>query len=68
MNYIEPAETQDKIAALAARFQEGQFTETVYRASLYAKGLRGDDIDHIVNRQMEIYSEQPRRKIHGPRG
>lgn len=47
-------DTEDKIAALAVRFQDGEFTETVYRASLYSKGLRGDDIDHIVNRQLEI--------------
>lgn len=49
-------DTADKIEALAVRFQAGEFSETVYRASLYAKGLRGDDIDHIVRRQMEIYS------------
>lgn len=49
-------DTEDKIEALAIRFQAGEFSETVYRASLYAKGLRGDDIDHIINRQMEICS------------
>lgn len=47
-------DTADKIEALAARFHAGEFSETVYRASLYAKGLRGDDIDHIVKRQLEI--------------
>lgn len=44
----------DKIAALAVRFQAGDFSETVYRASLFAVGMRGDDIDHIVNLQLEI--------------
>lgn len=48
------ANTKDKIEALALRFRAGEFSETVYRASLYANGLRGDDIDHIVRRQMEI--------------
>lgn len=48
------SDTEDKISALAVRFQDGEFTETVYRASLYAMGIRGDDIDHIVNRQQEI--------------
>lgn len=59
-------DTEDKIEALAARFQAGEFSETVYRASLYAKGLRGDDIDHIVRRQMEIKLERPHRKIRSP--
>lgn len=44
---------RDKIDALAVRFQDGEFTETVYRASLYASGLRGSDINHIVNRALE---------------
>jgi hypothetical protein len=42
------ADRADKIEALKARYQEGQFTETVFRASLYAIGLRGADIDDIV--------------------
>lgn len=42
------AEQPDKIEALKARYQEGQFTETVFRASLYAIGLRGTAIDEIV--------------------
>lgn len=40
---------RDKIDALAVRFQHGEFSEAVYRASLYANGLRRDDIDYIVN-------------------
>lgn len=51
-------DTEDKIAALAVRFQDGEFSEPVYRASLYAKGVRGDAIDHIVNRQQEILTCQ----------
>lgn len=58
---------RDKIDALAVRFQHGEFSETVYRASLYANGLRRDDIDYIVNQQMDIYLEQSRRKIRSPR-
>ena len=54
-------DTEDKLAALAVRFQDGEFSETVYRASLHAAGLRGDDIGHIVNRQMEIAYEKPAR-------
>ena len=59
-------DTEDKIEALAARFQAGEFSETIYRASLYAKGLRGDNIDHIVRRQMEIKLGQEPARI--PRG
>lgn len=59
-------DTEDKIAALAARFRDGEFTEPVYRASLYATGMRGSDIDHIVNRQMEIARGQKPARI--PRG
>lgn len=46
-------DTEDKRDALAARFQAGEFSETVYRASLFATGLRGADLDHIVREQME---------------
>lgn len=59
-------DTADKIEALAVRFQAGEFSETVYRASLYAKGLRGDDINHIVRYQMEIKLGQEPARI--PRG
>lgn len=59
-------DTEDRIEALAVRFQDGEFSETVYRASLYAKGLRGDDIDHIVRRQMEIkIGQEPARISRG---
>lgn len=63
---LDANDRPDKIDALAVRFQDGEFTETVYRASLYAKGLRGADIDHIVNRQMEIYLGKKSARI--PRG
>lgn len=46
--YRRFAEQADKIEALKARYQDGQFTETVFRASLYAVGLRGAAIDEIV--------------------
>ncbi len=57
---------EDKIGALALRFQAGEFSETVYRASLFSAGLRGADIDHIVRRQMEIARGQKSARI--PRG
>lgn len=44
---------EDRRAALATRFQAGEFSETVYRASLFVTGLRGADLDHIVREQME---------------
>lgn len=53
----DAADRRDKIDALAVRFQHGEFSETVYRASLYATGLRRDDIDHIIYQQMEILHE-----------
>lgn len=56
-------DTEDKLAALATRFQDGEFSETVYRASLFALRLRGDDIDHIVNRQQEISLGQKSARI-----
>jgi hypothetical protein len=46
--------TADKVATLAERFHEGQFTETVYRASVYALGFRGVAIDEIVKPQLEL--------------
>jgi len=38
------AERADKIDALHRRFHDGEFTETVYRASLFALGLRNDEL------------------------
>lgn len=45
--------TAEKVAALSERFHEGQFTETVYRASIFALGFRGDAIDEIVKPELE---------------
>ena len=39
---------QERIEARSAEFKAGEMTEAVYRASLYALGLRLDDIDHQV--------------------
>lgn len=47
-NFTDPGDRERKIGALCERYQEGQFTETVFRASLYAVGLRGTAIDEIV--------------------
>lgn len=60
MNRTEPRATEEKIEALRARYQEGQFSEIVFRASLYAIGLRGDDISQIVRD-----TPPPERKSHG---
>jgi hypothetical protein len=57
--------TADKVAALAERFHEGQFTETVYRASIYALGFRGSAVDEIVKPELDIQHE--RQKINSPR-
>lgn len=45
-------------SALESRFQAGEFSVDVLRASLYAKGLRGDDLSHRVRRQEEILYER----------
>lgn len=52
---LNSTETADKLAALAERFHEGQFSEHVYRASVYALGFRLDAIDEIVKPQLEIF-------------
>lgn len=44
----------DKTAALAERFHDGEFSETVYRASLFALGWRGADLDSIMKQELEI--------------
>lgn len=38
----------EKAAALAIRYRDGEFSETVYRASLFAIGYRGDAIRTII--------------------
>lgn len=55
---------ESAFSALASRFQADEFTETVYRASLFAKGLRGDAINTRVREQLEI---KHGRKIRGNR-
>lgn len=56
---------EDKIDALAVRFQAGEFSETVYRASLIGLA-RPDEINNIVRRQLEIQHGQKSSRI--PRG
>lgn len=43
----------ERIDTLKERFREGQFSENVFRASLFAIGLRGDDIASIVYEEKE---------------
>lgn len=45
-------------SALESRFQAGEFSVDILRASLYAKGLRGDTLSHRVRRQEEILYER----------
>lgn len=59
-------DTADKIEALAIRFQAGEFSETVYRASLFALGLRGDAIDEIAKPQLEIKWQKTRSNFRKP--
>lgn len=51
-------DTADKVAALAARFHEGQFSETVYRASIFALGFRGEAIEEIIKPELEKQYER----------
>lgn len=55
------AELDERIEALAIRFQDGEFSETVYRASLFALGRRGSEIDEIVKPQLEILHDRRKR-------
>jgi hypothetical protein len=49
---------ENACSALESRFQAGEFSVDVLRASLYAKGLRGDTLSHRVRRQEEILHER----------
>ncbi|HKY85825.1 MAG TPA: hypothetical protein VJL90_03590 [Pseudorhodoplanes sp.] len=55
------ADIEERIEALAIRFQDGEFSEAVYRASLFALGRRGSDIDEIVRPQLEIQHDRRKR-------
>ncbi len=48
MTIISFKERQERIAARAAEHKSGELTEAAFRASLYAMGLRNDDIGHEV--------------------
>lgn len=39
---------QERIEARGAEYKAGEISEAVFRASLYALGLRLDDLDHEV--------------------
>jgi hypothetical protein len=47
-----------EIEALRTRFLDKEFSETVFRASLHCKGLRGDELNQIV-RDTIILMERP---------
>lgn len=65
MRYRSAEERESAFSALASRFQAGEFTETVYRASLFALGERGDELDRIVRHQSEIRNEKSPRLSRG---
>ena len=44
----------DRIAALSTRFREREFSEDVYRASLFALGLRGSELEEIIANDIPI--------------
>lgn len=48
MTIISFRERQERIAARAAEHKAGELTEPAFRASLFALGLRNDDISHEV--------------------
>lgn len=51
----------ERIAAITTRFRHNEFSEAVFRASLFAIGLRGDDIASIVYEEKEkIYEASSR--------
>lgn len=45
---------ESAFSALASRFQADEFSEHVLRASLFAKGMRGDELETFVQDQLEI--------------
>lgn len=58
--------TADKVAALTERFREEQFSEIVYRASIYALGFRGGAIDEIVKPELEKQYERNQNATRRP--
>lgn len=56
MTYHE-RDTDEELAALSTRFRDHEFTEDVYRASLFAKGIRGPDIEEIVAADLAIRAQ-----------
>jgi hypothetical protein len=38
----------EAISAISTRFKDGEFSETVLRASLYGLRLRGDELEQAV--------------------
>lgn len=60
------SDTADRAEALTTRFRAQEFTETVYRASLYALGLRGAEIDEIVKPELELKWQKTRSPSRRP--
>lgn len=62
MAYQTHGEKAEQQEALRTRFHDGEFSETVYRASLYALGWRGADLDHIMKQELEIQYERQKAR------
>lgn len=63
MSRFTDEELQERTTALAIRFAAGEFTETVYRASLFALGWRGDQLDTIANHTIREIQNARRKGI-----
>ena len=51
------ADRDEAISAISIRFKDGEFSETVLRASLYALRLRGDELEQTAR---DIIAERDR--------
>lgn len=53
----------DQTEAVLIRFADGEFTETVLSASLFALGYRGDELKSLIRDQLE---KQHERRLRHP--
>lgn len=50
-------ERREKIDALATRYRNGEFSTTVFQASLFAAGMRLDDIRTTVDENQKAFQQ-----------
>lgn len=55
-------ECSELTQAILTRFGDGEFTETVLSASLFALGYRGDELKSLVRDQLEKQHERHLRQ------